>query len=168
MTLADGFLAHARELASQPAALDEMTRRRIVTASYYALFHQIIQDAADLIGPNVSIEINHRIQRWFDHSAMKQICGRFTKPRLDQPLNGLVGDSASPELEAVCSTFIELQERRHDADYNPRYVIAENDALQHWASAMMAVDAWKRIRATSEANVFILSLLLWKNWEKDR
>ena len=99
---------------------------------------------------------------------MKQICGRFLKPRLELPLSDLVGDSASPDLKIVCRTCISLQEARHDADYDPAYTINLNNALQYFESVTDAIEAWKRIRDSSEANVFILSLLLWKNWEKER
>jgi hypothetical protein len=61
-----------------------------------------------------------------------------------------------------------LQDERHDADYNPGYAIGSREALQSLESAVTATDAWKRIRTTSEANVFILSLLLFKNWDRER
>lgn len=168
MSLAAEFLSHAADLVAPTAPLDPISLRRVVSASYYALFHQIIEDAAEVIGPNVSLEINHRIQRWFEHGTMKQICGRFLKTRLEQPLKDLIGDSASPDLQTVCSTFISSQEARHEADYNPGYAIDLKEALQQIQYAVTAIDAWKRIRASSEANVFILSLLLFKNWDRDR
>lgn len=169
MSLAEDFLAHAINLIPPPEPKpDQIILRRIVSALYYALFHQLTEDAAGLIGRNVSSEISHRLQRWFEHGVMKQICGRFLKPRLDQPLSDLLGDSASPDLQVVCRTFISLQEARHDADYDPAYAINLNIALQHFESTIEAIEAWRRVRDTSGANVFILSLLLFKNWDRDR
>jgi hypothetical protein len=34
--------------------------------------------------------------------------------------------------------------------------------------ALEAIEAWDRIQGSAEANVFILSLLMFKNWERDR
>jgi hypothetical protein len=144
----------------------DLILRRAISSLYYGLFHRINEDAARLIAPNVSAVTNHRIQRWFDHTTMKQICGRFLKEQLEQPLLSLVGNNASEDLQTVCRAFIELQEARHSADYAPDFEVDQPRARQYASSAMKAIGAWNRISQTSEANVFILSLLLWKNWEK--
>jgi uncharacterized protein (UPF0332 family) len=146
----------------------DVVLRRAISSLYYGLFHRINEDAAGLIAPNVSAATNHRIQRWFEHTTMKQICGRFLKEHLEQPLLSLVGTTASEDLQTVCRAFIELQEARHAADYDPDFDVDQPRARQYGSSAMEAIRAWNRISQTSEANIFILSLLLWKNWEKDR
>lgn len=149
--------------------LQDVILRRAISSLYYGLFHRINEDAASLIAPNVSTATNHRIQRWFDHTMMKkQICGRFLKEQLDQPLSGLVGTTASEDLQTVRRAFIELQEARHAADYDPGFIVDQPRARQYASSAVKAIGAWSRINETAEANVFILSLLLWKNWERER
>jgi len=146
----------------------EVNIRRSMSASYYALFHQINADAVGLIAPNVSQAVNHRIQRWFDHAEMKNICGRFTKPQLDQPLRGLIGNTAPEGLQMVASSFIQLQEKRHNADYDLSYSVTADEAYQLLALSATAMDAWGRLKGSAEANIFILSLLMWKNWDKER
>jgi hypothetical protein len=101
-----------------------------MSASYYALFHKINEDAVELIAPNVSQSIKHRIQRWFEHAEMKKICGRFTKPQLDQPLQGLIGSTASGELQTVAYSFVQLQDARHSADYDLSYQVSADEAYQ--------------------------------------
>jgi hypothetical protein len=168
------LIAHALELlsiehlGSEAREMKVACERRAVSAAYYALFHHIIGTAASLIAPNVPTETNHRIRRWFDHAEMKKIGGRFLQTKLDQPLLGLVGPSASPELQLVVGTFIKLQDARHNADYDLSYRLASADARQLILLAVGAMDAWDRIANSAEANIFILSLLLWKNWEKER
>ena len=142
--------------------------RRSVSTAYYALFHRINHDAVAMLAPNVSPETNHRIQRWFDHAEMKRVCGRFLPTKLDQPLRGLIGDAASADLQEVARSLILLQEARHSADYDLSYAISWNDAFKLLDQATNAIDAWERIAASAEANIFILSLLMWKNWEKER
>jgi hypothetical protein len=143
----------------------EVSIRRSVSASYYALFNKINEEAVNLIAPNVRPEINHRIRRWFDHAEMKKICGRFTKPMLDQPLKNLIGTVASPDLQEVASSFIQLQDSRHGADYDLSFQLTADEAHDLLVTAALAIDAWERLRGSAEANIFILSLLMWKNWE---
>jgi len=99
---------------------------------------------------------------------MKRVCGRFLPTKLDQPLRGLIGDAASADLQEVARSLILLQEARHSADYDLSYAISWNDAFKLLDQATNAIDAWERIAASAEANIFILSLLMWKNWEKER
>jgi hypothetical protein len=146
----------------------EADLRRAVSSAYYALFHQINGDAATLLAPHVSLETNHRIQRWFDHLEMKKICGRFTASELSQPLLGLIGPSASPDLQKVARAFVVLQEARHGADYDLSYRLSYSDAAGHIRFASEGALAWERLQGSAEANIFILSLLMWKNWERER
>jgi hypothetical protein len=84
------LLAHADGLFDESRGFArEVDLRRSVSAAYYALFHRINEVSVALVAANVSIETNHRIQRWFEHAKLKEICGRFFKPKLEQPLLGL-------------------------------------------------------------------------------
>jgi hypothetical protein len=169
LNLARGLLQHAWEVS---LALEEdlgpanIRLRRAISAAYYAIFHQINQDAVALIAPNVSAKNSHRIQRWFDHVMMKQICNRFRAPTLDQPLRDLIGDVASADMRVVARSFVELQEARHAADYDLGYAVSFDTTIHLLGLADNAMNAWARIKDSEEANVFILSLLLWKNWEE--
>lgn len=139
-----------------------------MSAAYYALFHKIIGDAVALIAPNVPAETNHRIQRWFDHGEMKRICGRFMSTKLDQPLLGLMGAVPPSDLQTVASIFIQLQDARHSADYDLGFQLSHRDAMIYVIRCTQAIEAWDRIKQSAEANIFILSLLMWKNWDKAR
>ncbi len=168
MDLANDLLEHAIELLSvrdNPKRPRSVDLRRATSACYYALFHQINQDAADLLAPHVTEATNHRIQRWFEHLKMKEICGRFTASPLTQPLLELIGLSASRDLQMVAKSFISLQDARHRADYDLSFEVTAQDAVQHLRTTVKAMEAWDRIQGTAEANIFILSLLMWKNWE---
>lgn len=96
---------------------------------------------------------------------MKKICGRFRQKKLDQPLLNLIGETAPPDLHTVVSNFIDLQEARHSADYDLSFKLTRDDALQLVMSAALAMSSWDKIANTPEANIFILSLLMFKNWE---
>jgi len=172
------MITHAIDLAADgvngvsPTPANARTRnicdRRAVSAAYYALFHHLNGSVVDLIAPHVSVVANHRIRRWLEHIEMKKVCGRFLPAQLDQPLLALIGDSVSPDLRNVAQNFITLQEARHNADYNVGYSLTSEDARQFILLALVAMDSWDRIATSAEANIFILSLLMWKNWEKER
>ncbi len=107
------------------------------------------------------------MQRWFNHSDMKKVCrlfqvGSFSKPQ------SLVGFAPSANLQLLAGNFVTLQEARHSADYDlsstwTRWATQENVNLARDAFA-----AWAAIRTTEEANLFILALLMWKNFEIER
>jgi len=169
LTFAEEMLKHAVELLYDPAKQPgDIQLRRAVSALYYALFHDINASAARLVAPNVSLQTNHRIQRWFEHAEMKKVCWRFVPPKLDQPLLSLIGETASPDLRNVARTFIKLQDARHSADYDLGYNLTFEDAGQLLAETAIAMGAWNSIQNSAEANIFILSLLMWKNWDKER
>jgi len=65
-------------------------------------------------------------------------------------------------------SFIRLQEARHNADYNLDYQLTWGQARDFVQSAISAIGAWERTANSEERSIFILSLLLWKNWEKSR
>jgi hypothetical protein len=160
--------AHGDSPLEVSAGARIVSERRAVSAAYYALFHHLNSSAAGLIAPNVQPETNHRIQRWFEHAEMKRVCGRFLATKLDKPLLDLIGEAASADLRNVAQTFITLQEARHNADYNLGYSLGSDEAQQLILLALVAMDSWDRITTTAEANIFILSLLMWKNWERER
>lgn len=173
MSFSKNLLAHAVSFSVErlePAheGMRNVYARRAVSAAYYALFHHITDGAAALIAPNVTDETKHRIQRWFEHAEMKKICGRFTQEKLDQPLLNLIGNTGSPHLQNVASSFIKLQEARHSADYDLSYSLSTEEARQFIRLAAIAMDSWESIVDSAEANIFILSLLMWKNWDKER
>lgn len=65
-------------------------------------------------------------------------------------------------------SFIQLQDARHSADYDLSYVLTDEIAWDIFEQASEAIAAWQRISTSAEANIFILSLLLWKNWDRER
>ncbi|MDQ2834721.1 MAG: hypothetical protein M3Y50_13485 [Acidobacteriota bacterium] len=171
MSLPEDLIYHALQLyeGTDYRSSAEVRNRSAVSSAYYSLFHKINEDAVATIAPHVQTSTNHRIQRWFDHSEMKKVCGRFiTQPNLSQSLIGLIGNSASPDLQTVARNFVQLQEARHSVDYDLGYILDRTETRRFIELATEALRAWERIRDSAETNIFILSLLLWKNWDRER
>ena len=83
---------------------------RAVSAAYYALFLTLARLCADTIagtGKNRNIAAWQQAYRALDHGFAKEACKKVPNKRLP------------PEIIRFASVFVELQEARHDADYNP-------------------------------------------------
>jgi hypothetical protein len=142
--------------------------RRSTSTAYYALFHLLCADAVALLAPNVNESARAVIQRAINHDALKQSCGRFLQTPLSAPLAALVGSPISDDLRFVALAFMQLQEARHSADYDLNSNWNRAKASQYVQIAKDAFAAWGGVRRTSEANVFLLSILLMKTLESPR
>ncbi len=98
--------------AREPGQPRQTKLKRIVSDLYYALFHALCRQVADLhVGATAVIRSSKRyalMYRALDHSRIKKVMQDVAK----------VGD-ASEEAVLVAATFIALQEARHKADYDP-------------------------------------------------
>jgi hypothetical protein len=107
------LLASARILLrSKQGRPTDASLRRAVSAGYYALFHCVCHECADLlIGPRKSKrseEAWRQVYRSLDHNAAKRRC---RNPLIDNFPSGIKG---------FADVFVTMQDKRHDADYNPR------------------------------------------------
>ena len=104
--------------------------RRAVSTAYYAVFHTLAASNAELIAgqpqSGMSSYAWERVYRRLDHGRARN--------NLRAVLNLL-----SPSGEFFASTFIELQDRRQEADYNPNAAIVHSDAVNIIALAETAI-----------------------------
>jgi hypothetical protein len=112
--------------------------------------------------------------RWFNHGEMKRVCNFFsagTAPiNKDAPrqLASMLAAPVSKDLQTVALAFIQLQEARHDADYNLSETWIRLTAQQYADLARRAFEAWARLKKSHEANVFALALISIKLFDKER
>jgi uncharacterized protein (UPF0332 family) len=164
------LLAQARVLARrEPRRPKQASLRRSISASYYALFHFLGEEATKL---TVGTAHNRTELRQFGgralvHGKMKNVCEEFIKgtPKSDllKPFWPTLHVTASADLKTVAATFINLQELRHSADYDLSHAFTRQDAETAADQAKDAIDAWNRVRGANEelALLFSLSLMLW-------
>ena len=94
----------------------------------------------------------------------------FGKNTLKDPWKNLLAAS-SPELKLVAITFAELQEARHQADYDLSRPLSHAEASDLVQRAENATAAWKAIRKSGlrsrsyslEVRVFLAALLVHNN-----
>lgn len=109
--LADGHLAVAKRLLTATMHPTEAEIRRSISSSYYAVFHALAQVCANsLIGPIESKRPKHawvEVYRGLNHGVCKKACEQANSVNF-------------PEcIKKFADAFIQLQEKRHLADYDP-------------------------------------------------
>lgn len=102
------------ELAEETIARDQgrprqVSLRRAVSDAYYALFHAVCFVCADeLVGWRRPWDYVEPIYRSLDHGEVRKRVGGDTVRTLGQ------------DVARIGAILIELQDRRHEADYAPR------------------------------------------------
>lgn len=136
---ASQLLTVAAQLADAPArgAPQQAKLRRAVSTAYYALFHRLAAGAADvMVGAAARGTQRYLIvYRSFEHRRAADACRQVANGTLRTE----AGNSFDATLQECATAFIELQQNRHDADYDPFVRIALSDAKTAVAKASTAI-----------------------------
>lgn len=127
-------------LASNGGNPTDSSIRRAMSAVYYGLFHYICAECADrLIGSSPECR---RQRAWFqvyralDHKAAKRRCKTISKEN-----HSLNFPDAIMELSGL---LVSLQEKRHEADYNPKAEITALDAETYGAAVRSSISQFEK------------------------
>jgi hypothetical protein len=159
----DHLFEQAEQLAKAPAAgaPRQVDLRRAVSAAYYGVFHYVSAAAADMIvgATKRSIAEYGRVYRSIDHRALRDLCEELRKPTLPaRYLPHVPAKGVGNNIPRFATTLIELQEKRHSADYDPLVRLRLSDAQIATRSARRAVELFEK--ATSQRRNTFLSLLV--------
>ena len=129
--IADDLLSTARRLAkASPRKPRQADLRRAISTAYYALFHAMAFDCANLLvgsSANVAAHTWAHTYRALDHGLAKNICMQARA-------------LGFPEAISLCAAdFLNLQRRRHEADYDPLLRLKRADAADAIALAETAI-----------------------------
>ena len=166
MSLHAELLRQARFLArKEPKKPTQASLRRSVSASYCALFHLLVDDATRLmLAGHGRAPLRDSLARAFNHSSMKDAAAAFTKDQIPPKLEALLnGEPVQDPLVDVANAFIELQEARHDADYNRARRFTRQETLDLVDHADQAFRDWSQVRSTLQADTFLTALLAYRN-----
>ncbi|MEX2560734.1 MAG: hypothetical protein WD403_12510 [Pirellulales bacterium] len=72
------------------------------------------------------------------------------------------------EVQNVAKAFVDLQQARHDADYDLARSFPRSDALAFVEQAKQAFVDWRGVRKGDLARIYLACFLLWKQWDKAR
>jgi hypothetical protein len=151
----DELLQQAKELVHKnPNNPTQANLRRSVSSAYYALFQLLIFEAC----LNWSNDISRPgLARMFDHGMMKKVSKKVTDPG-KMPYAGedpVVVD----KLRSFAGLFVQLQEQRHEADYNNN-TWTLTQSLREMLAANRAFVIWQEIRTEKISQDYLVSLLI--------
>jgi uncharacterized protein (UPF0332 family) len=162
MGIADDLPTLADRLANPaPGDPEQACLRRAISTAYYALFHLLVQEAVQ--GWSGSPAARLGLERTLEHRNMRDVSGTiyqgswkgWSTPRISVPA----------ELKDVAKTFFDLQEWRHEADYDNAKTWTADDVRGKVARASAAFQNWQKIRTDPATNEYLLSLLVGKKRE---
>ncbi len=105
--------------------------RRAISAAYYGLFHFCLTAVADeFVGVSQRQTSRYAlVYRSVDHRTLKDLCVEAKKQTLPAKYRPyLPPDGFGADLQAFSMSAIDLQEKRHLADYNPQPRFTKSDA----------------------------------------
>lgn len=147
------LLEQAVRLATPPGggALRQADLKRAISNTYYAVFHEILTGAADdFVGGTKRHTPRYKlVYRSVNHTSLRKLCEDVIKPNLAAkysdylPITGV-----GPDINAVATALVDLQEKRHSADYDPLFTVRMSDALLAIATARSALVRFKAASAT--------------------
>lgn len=166
MSLHNDLLSQAHNLVRrEPRRPRQASLRRAVSSAYYALFHLLIHEASRSFATNKALRL--LMSRAFIHSEMNKASKSFAGGTLPQRFNTVSGGQAvPPNLRDVAKAFVELQQARHEADYNLARSFSRAEAQALVDRADQAFNDWQAIRNDDLARLYLVCLLIWDRWEK--
>jgi hypothetical protein len=152
----DELLQQAKELVHKnPNTPTQADLRRSVSSAYYALFHLLIFEAC----LNWSNDISRPgLARMFDHGVMKKVSKKVTDAN-KMPYAG-EDPAVVDKLRSFAGLFVQLQEQRHEADYNIKDAWTLTQSLKEVLAANRAFVTWQEIRTGKISQDYLVSLLI--------
>jgi len=161
MGLHHDLLDQAEHLAGkEPRKPKQASLRRAASASYYALFHLLVDEAVlGLVkGPDPD-GLRNLLRRAFDHGEMRTMCAAFSGGTLPASLAATLGGPVPADLRRVAKVFLELQQARHEADYDLSRSFTRADVQGLIAKTRDAFHGWEAVRTSEAARLYLAALL---------
>lgn len=141
------MIVTARKLANaSPKKPRQADLRRAISTAYYALFQAMAKDSADMlvgVGPNRPDKAWTHTYRALQHGDAKSACEAVRS--LNFPNT----------IKSCADAFVALQQKRHNADYDPDYRVLRADALD---AIQQAEDAIRDLKASSKRDRLALAV----------
>jgi uncharacterized protein (UPF0332 family) len=135
--------------------------RRAISAAYYATFHATVTAAVDqFIGVTNRDKSRYGlVYRSVSHAWLRDLCKEVQKSTPSNKFKPYIpSDGFGPNVSAFATAVVELQEKRHVADYDVMIRMNKSDAVLAINTARAAL---RRFEKAKEARrVAFLSMLL--------
>lgn len=129
-------------IAPQAGRPRQVDIRRAISAAYYAIFHATTTSATDqFVGvTNRSAGRYGLVYRSVDHKWLRELCKEVQKPTLSSNFRRHApSEGFGPDLAAFATAVVDLQLKRHAADYDPMVRMNKSDAAFAIATARAAL-----------------------------
>ena len=147
LELARHIVEHRRRRPSQ------VSLRRALSTIYYALFHALAWNGADkLVGKTASLRAGEAWQmayRGIEHGRANAVFR-----------NGSFMARLSPALREFGGFFIEMQNSRHQADYNPHANFTKSFVLRRISDAERAIARFRAANAADRQKLSVRILFI--------
>jgi hypothetical protein len=174
MSLHSDLIEQAKFLVKrEPRRPRQASLRRAVSAAYHSLFHLLTLEASRLFVKDE--DMIGMIVRSYEHKSLLKIAKSFANEDFPRKLNPAKATLRDPKrravfdkLKDVAQSFVDLQQARHDADYNLRKNWTRGESKDKAEQAEKAAEAWQEIRNDDFARIFLGCFLVWDDWHKER
>jgi hypothetical protein len=147
-----------RQASGAPRQVDI---RRAISAAYYAVFHFALREVADeFVGKGQQTSAAYALAyRSLSHKKLADICKEVKKPELKASLKKYAPEAGySWHIREFSELVVQLQEKRHEADYNPSPKFRLADARADIAAAEAAIERFS-LADPEEKRVFLALLV---------
>jgi uncharacterized protein (UPF0332 family) len=167
MSLHVDLLKQSKQLAHlDPRRPKQVNLRRAISSAYYALFHLLTSEASALYA--AEFELAARINRTLNHGEMRKVSSMIANNKLPKGVQAPGGGYITPrELKTVANAFVNLQQARHEADYDLARTFSRKQAMEFVQMAREAFETWGKVRKTDDARLYLACFHLWKRWDED-
>jgi hypothetical protein len=159
----DHLFDQARRLIRPPSAgaPRQVDLRRAISNAYYGVFHFVLTAAADeFAGVTQRASAQYAlVYRHIDHRRFRELCNEIRKPSLPGKYVALAPEAGfSQAMKGFAAVAVDLQLKRHLADYDPQSSYSPSDAAFAIDSAVTAIQSFKS--AVREERKMFLTLLV--------
>ncbi|MGV3720826.1 MAG: hypothetical protein ACO1SX_07940 [Actinomycetota bacterium] len=131
------------------------------------MFHLVIAEAtARLVTGSDRQRLRQSLGRAFGHAAMREAAQGFARQNVSPKIRPALGTlSVQPQLIAFAAAFVDLQQARHEADYDTARRFTRRECLDLVNQAEQAFLDWDNIRRSLPADVFLVAMLTQKQMQ---
>jgi len=139
-------------LASAKGKPTAVSLRRATSSAYYALFHCLARECANLLIGGSNSERSkaawRQVYRALEHGIAKSKCKKRE-----------VMKKFPKEIEDFANMFVTMQEKRHSADYDPFMQFTKSEVSADIVSVKIAIARFK-LASTKDRRAFCAYVLL--------
>jgi hypothetical protein len=159
----DHLLEQADRLTTAPVggAPRQADLRRAISTAYYALFHAVLTELADNFAGKTKRHTSRYalVYRSVDHGSLRKLCEDVVKTTPPLKYSSHIPKGGfGHDLIAFANAVVDLQEKRHSADYDPLFRARASDAVLAVATARAALTRFRAVTRTQRKT--FLSLLV--------